>query len=1291
MRESLAALVLLLGSTVAFVPSMPSNSLVILNNQNYIQKRRDTSLHGWPVFPNPLVTSKTPISSELTKIMESRRCLLEIETATEKARESLSYLTDVADVIRNYLNDQSTPLRANLNLPELQNIHEATEYLVNIEKAKASALAYLQYLQDMARTLQTDLLTMEQQFAAEQQASNNVQQTQEMQTFLDEFEETAVAAKDYLKYLQTVAGVVQHHLVDPNLKGIHEFMPQKKSIPRTRRRPKLKVVPPRAPALEVYTMSGPRPVRRITPLMETVFKSMDVAEKSVTTASGNAYLESLRSSSTTRTTVSGDTMDYLDSIASNPKVYGVSKSGGTIQGYLDSIAPSMETKLSARSESKSGYLDGINTPSSSRQPGNKPTSLYMESRDRRPFWEPSENGERDVRHMDNMDAMDRRGAVRPGSYLDQMLSSRAASSKSVAPKKVAPPTSCYLDRMTPPVRSLPPSMSTTRRSVPDSGSYLDRLSSSASSGYSPPRMGAPYEAETPNRSARRRETTKKESPWRNLGHWQFRASRSEKTRSSVQPRQSARGESGYQDSIDYPAFPIPPSYFKESADRRPSWERAAGRWRNDVSYMDNTAPAPGSYLDQMSSSTSSAYKSVKRSPSWEERAPERRRTDESYMDNNVPARDSFLDQIASSTSSSYKPNERKHSWLERAPGRRRSDDTYTDNNVRARNSYFDQMSSSTSSAYEPVNRRPSWEERAPRRRQSDDRYMDNNVPAPGPYLDQMLSSTASAYGAPRPYSPTRMRSKGKPKARTQFSNRKKDSLWSKIARWQYRAIRSKKTNQNMSSRQTSQPFDWSKTMDTQRSAPGSEMSSYRNQLPSISERTVDLSSDDRMWPTPTPEIQTSQRVDWSIDRRVWSEQWSKPKLPQSRELEDWYSADRTLSTATPEMTQTSQPTVDWSSDGRTWPTPTREAPQTRQREVGSSDDRAWSSPAPKVVPQTSQPKPAADWSSDGRTWSTSTPEGPKKRQRKDRSNAGRTRSTSAPEMPQTSQSSLGWSSATGTWSSSTPGTGSYLQTPPSATRPEGRRAPKYFFLEEPVEEFFFAKLDPPRDATEGEPISPHPPILGDKYVDQLEHATSKFSLVMDEERESQKTFSMEAAEMLNGRLAMFFLSIGLSIELLTGATLPAQVGNIYQVYLDGVEQLMGVAHPKHQLTQSRDVTKVQKAMQATVSPPPPALDKQVEQSVEAKEDSKTPPPVVEKVEQAVEAKQSSSAPQSLEAERSSTPAPVVEKVEQALETRQRSSTPPTVVEQAAEAPQSSTTEKAKVVERPVPDLQDWTF
>jgi len=546
MRVSTAALALLLGGTSAFVPS---NFVVRSKTHEKLSPRiSSTSLFADEddavQFPTPKVTSDTPISNDSIRtknIMEARGCLLEVEAAAEQARDYLAYLEEVAEVIRAYLEDQDTPLRANLKEAEIESVERATEYLTNIERATDSAIEYLGYLEEMAQGIKTYLGKFEEQYQAGVASNENIQRAEEAKICLTDLEETAESAREYLVYLQDVAGAAQQYLVDLHftnvdkaiaegtqqpveLKTMQDFIQQPvpdELGPRATRsigtHPKTKVVPPPSPALEVDTTSGPTPVKRIeAPPPQRPMEAVS-SVSSVTAPSTGSYLESLQPPD--KKVVSSGSMSYLDSIASGPKIKGVPKAGGTIQGYLDSIAPSTQTKFAPRKAS-GGYLDNINNPPPLNLSGSTPTSHFKESASSTPFAEvgPPGRGRSDVSHMDSYDTgnapaagtMDSVSAAPPttGSYLDQM-SPAGGIPKAAAPKKTSPTTSSYLDRMSSTVNIPPAKSASTSDEVPSTptepthrvrmvptpkastttSSYLDQMSSSAAAAS--PRAATP--------------------------------------------------------------------------------------------------------------------------------------------------------------------------------------------------------------------------------------------------------------------------------------------------------------------------------------------------------------------------------------------------------------------------------------------------------------------------------------------------------------------------------------------------------------------------------------------------------------------------------------------------------------------------------------------------------------------------------------------------------------------------------------------------------------------------------
>jgi hypothetical protein len=177
------------------------------------------------------------------------------------------------------------------------------------------------------------------------------------------------------------------------------------------------------------------------------------------------------------------------------------------------------------------------------------------------------------------------------------------------------------------------------------------------------------------------------------------------------------------------------------------------------------------------------------------------------------------------------------------------------------------------------------------------------------------------------------------------------------------------------------------------------------------------------------------------------------------------------------------------------------------------------------------------------------------------------------------------------------GFGSFMQKRPSAKQvgdTSSSSSPKSFVMEDQVEDFFFAKLDPPPENTQQkqeQPTTAKRPFLGAKFQEQLKRVSDMNPLnnmfgkkrVVDDdgyEVEDSEFFISEAFETLWGRIAMIFIVAGLAIEFQTGATFPAQLASVVQVYMDGMEELVAV---KEQLMQSPAATKLQRALRDATS------------------------------------------------------------------------------------------------------------
>ena len=485
MKVSSSVLILLWGTAAAFATS---SVLVKPENQQSLQKKRtgDSSLRAVQTlaFPTPKVTSKTPIVTKNRNIMEARRHLVEIQATVEMARNHVSHLEQAATVIQRFLHHPSTLLASN-NVPKLENVQEATEYLVDIEKAKVSALEYLECVQDMAKSVQTYLRKFD------DAATAFKTETQDAPTFLDYLEETAETAKDYLRYLQTVA-----YLVDPNFKTIDDFMPKRtretttvevelaeEHSPRaTHNRPKPKVIttpPSWAGIKETAPRNGQRDIQvyiptkiRESPVMAELF--------------GNP---SPRATRVTGTRPKPSSMTSPDQEASPQKpVHGAQ----TRASQLASFAPTVQSSniMHKPAATSASYLDQISslvltTPPSwaapkttTRKSAFGSASSYLDQISSLVFMTPP----RWTAPKKALPALKPAGSS--ASYLDQVSSivlktppSWAESKMAVPAWKPATTSIAHMDHISSIVLTTPPSWAVLTAAVPKTSSYIARLAS----------------------------------------------------------------------------------------------------------------------------------------------------------------------------------------------------------------------------------------------------------------------------------------------------------------------------------------------------------------------------------------------------------------------------------------------------------------------------------------------------------------------------------------------------------------------------------------------------------------------------------------------------------------------------------------------------------------------------------------------------------------------------------------------------------------------------------------------
>jgi hypothetical protein len=1155
MRASPVSLTLLLGSTVAFAPTALNRADF---HSNRVARRRNSHralYNNVPTPTFPLVATQTP-SLTLVKIenmKEAKQYLQQIEASATKAREYLMYLNEVAQVVRSYLQDQATPLRANFHATELQNVQEAKEYLVNIEKATASALEYLKYLENMTNNIKLYLQKFQTENAAGNVSDQKVQQAQEAKTYLNDLEETARAAKDYLVYLQTVADVVQQYLVDPNLKGIQEFLPSnlaenlipprgmqsavttpvmpvpavtskslietvqntatppvvtRQGAPLEILRPQQRLKPPPARPLEVDDMMGPRPVLRI--------------DRPEGTA-GADYLKSLRSSTTPSTTVSDTNLNYLETLASEPRTNGVVPTK-PVESYLDAIAPSMQTKMIAtkkeivstveqeqadrkrEAEKKAQkeaekkvekalevqkYLDDLQAQylenleataraakehlaylqsvdpivrtESSMPVIQTPTHHFAKSfADSTPFSEatPAERGRSDVSHMDQMDDAILNGAAPLSASYFEAISEKCDADKPPEPCGVA--ITNYLDALS--SNQVAPSPVTGAAIT----SYLDSLSRKALVGTST----------------------------------------------------SATAVTSYLDGLFSGSIASP----KSSA--------AVTSYLEAISSGSEATPpnsgAIKSYLDALSSGSASVGSSGAGVPSYTDRLNGAAPTVETPTSH-------FNKGFADSTPYSEAG----------PPEKGRSDVSHMDQMDDLGAAYMDEIGSIASPTVESPTQHFSkgfadstpYSEAGPREKgRSDVSHMDRIDDARGSYLDSLKIPATSRTGSfSKDY--------GKTAAGT--------GTFGKAY------LETKGTT-------TSDPLDWSsgkgKPIIIGDATPST--GAYLDQFSSGSSQSIKRAPSTKKY---------ALGSDSYLDQ-----------MPSASESIDWSSF------AGASITNEAAPTTGSYMD---------------QISRGSNQPDKRAPPSKKIAPGSGSyldEMPAANESID---WSSAAGESPIKATRSATSYLEQIMASSQKGVP------IDLSRAP---KNASP-TGSYLQSIRRASAANG--SPQYFYLEEGVKKFFFSKLDPVKGASVK---TKREAVLGSKYMAELIQAARNNPRLSSDQREqlqpewdASTSFSVmgneldkqrfvldnnakdtqsqldgiekelasqcgsndfaEFAELINGRVAMFFLIFGLVVELFTGLTFPVQVVTILQIsqVKDGYEQLAKISGAARQLAQSR--------------------------------------------------------------------------------------------------------------------------
>lgn len=1019
--------------------------------------------------------------------MEARHSLLEIETSAEKAQDYLQYLQKVANVVTLFLEDESTPLRSNFQLPELQNVKEATDYLVNIQLASKSAKEYLHYLENMATEIKVCLKKLEKDYrTTSREDESNREDALEAAFHLEDLEETAEAARDYLKYLQTVSSVVQTFLVDPNLqkmpiKGIpqmEDFMPRhlrktasSEEEKRTHSKPRL--IPPPAPSLQVVSNNKTK-LPSIQPR-----RRRQVANQNV-----GAYLESLKPSSTALTAVTGNNMEYLDTVASSSKESGVATDGGTISRYLDSIDPQQKRK---RRYLNMHDLQTINTN------GQQPKSpLDYDT----PGMPPPR------RRSDNNDNYDRAKEAAAAAGMMDIPASTTSNTARRRPSTTQTAEEAYREKMASNdneigtnVNALFPNQTTQSQPPPNPWSQANATSSGTATG-SPSVTSSPLigEAQMP-------------SDW-------------------MQPKGPMADLFGGGSSASPQRTPPRPNEIQRptQGDARVGNGASKGPMTNeDVSTgPPNVARNPRDLLNEVRQldTLSMKEKNSPRLGRLNTDATTRREGPPSSM----PQRGQNVNQ-RSRPASGYSSNVNDGSsvvgvndWMQpKGPMAGGSSSYFAPT---ANNDWMKPKGPMGGASSLPPPQAP----RRTRDLGSEAQSLDASQPPPIPpeaYLEQMAT----------------------PNETIDWSN--------------YNAGSSVMAS-SLPGPTSADPYyyetpietvDWS-YLDPGKRSPASAAAVAANKQPvsSLDETQFSSSAGQNPWVAPLKEQAALSGSSYQEQGTYFARRRATTLPPVPTSIRSFLDQVK-LSTQRGRQ-------IDWSR--------TRDTKRIRIAPPRPDVSEYY----PNPLPQTSQP---VDWTSVAE----------------------------ASTIPE-------------------PGTGGFLQSNPYVTREKGGQLaePKYFFLEEPVEDFFFTKLEEPNrfERKAGEPISPKLPILGAKYMEELEQVARHNPLNLEEELEKRRVIEddeleepgyferiFEAGEMINGRLAMFFLMLGLGIEYMTGATLPDQVGAImaqeWNTYLGPLRD----SSQSQKLVQNDAAAKLEKSVHEAGS-------SRVEQSVQATATKPTPPP-----------------------------------------------------------------------------------
>jgi hypothetical protein len=898
-------------------------------------------------------------------------------------------------------------------------------------------------------------------------------------------------------------------------------------------RPQQRLKPPPALPLEVDNAIGPRPVLRIDRPQGTA---------------GVDYLKSLRASTTPNTTVSGSNLNYLESLASQPKTSGVLPTK-PVESYLDTIAPSMQTKMIATKKEASDQdtimamveqAEADRKQEAARQKAEKKSQNEAEKKVEKALEVQQYLDDLQAQYLENLEAT-ARAAKAHLAYLqsvDPIV--RAESSTPVVETPTHHFANCFAD-------STPFSEATPAAKGRSDVSHMDQMDDTILNGAAAPLSGSYLEA-----ISEKCDADKPSEPCGAAITNYLDALSS----NQVAPSATGAAITSYLDSLS-----------RKSLVGTPTSATAVTRYLDGLFSGAIASPkssaAVTSYLEAISSGS--------------EAAPL-----------NAGAIKSYLDALSRGSTTAVSPGAGVPSYTDTLNGATPTVETPT-------HRFAKTFADST----------PYSEAGPPEKGRSDVSHMDQMDDTGDVYLDATGSTTS-----PTVESPTQHFSKGFADS-TPYSEagppEKGRNDFSHIDRID--DVAGGSCVDSLKSTATARTGSFSKGYSKTATGTASLGKGYLETMGSTTSAPIDWSS------AKGKAIVTG---DATPSTGAYFDQFSPGSTQSIKRAPPTKKVAPSSGSYLDQMQSASKP-IDWSSSaGASTTTTTNAAEPTSgsymdQISRGSSQPVKRAPPSKKIAPSSGSYLDEIPAASESINWSSAGGESPIKARRSATSYLEQIMASSQKGVPVDLSRAL----------KKVPPTGGYLQSTRPATSASG--APKYFYLEEGVKKFFFSKLDPVKEASVK---TQREAILGSKYMAQLIQAArnnprwssdkggplqpkrdartnsrvlgdeldKRRSLLDDDakdthsqldaaEKELESQFGSngfaEFAELINGRVAMFFLIFGLLVEHFTGLTFPVQVGTVLQSLQvqDGYDQLAKFSGVAQQLTQSKVDTAIQAAVQ----------------------------------------------------------------------------------------------------------------